>query len=104
MAELRFMLVVDDKRRLQLPEGIPFEAGEPLHMLWDGNVLQVSRTKPKKLSDAFAKVQEDASRVMDTDALAQRLAQDRERQRKKFDEVRNQFFKDDPSKKGQGNK
>jgi len=36
---------------------------------------------------------------MDTDALAQRLAQDRERQRKKFDEVRNQFFKDDTSKK-----
>ena len=47
MTELRFVLTVDDKRRLHLPEGVPFEPGEPVHLLWDGKVLQVARTKPK---------------------------------------------------------
>ena len=92
------MLVVDDKRRLQLPEGIPFEAGEPLHMLWDGNVLQF----PHQAQKTVRRLRQSAGRRQPRDGhrrLAQRLAQDRERQRKKFDEVRNQFFKDDPSKK-----
>lgn len=87
MTELRFVLVADDKRRIQLPEGVPFQAGDPLYVLWDGNVLQISRTKPKKLSDAYAKVQKDASRVLETDELARRLAEDEARRRRKFDEL-----------------
>ena len=87
MTELRFVLVVNENRRLHLPEGIPFNAGDPLHVLWDGNVLQISRTKPKKLSDAYAKVQKDASRVLETDELAKRLAEDEARRRRKFDEL-----------------
>lgn len=95
MTELRFIISVDEGRRLQLPEGVPFHPGEMVHVLWDGNVLQVSRTKPKKLSDAYAKVQEDASRTLDTDELQARLARDRERQRRKFDEALGQFFNKD---------
>jgi len=87
MAELRFIITVDDHRNLPLPEGVPFEVGEPLHVLWDGNVLQVSRRKPKSLSDAYAKVQKDASRVLETDELARRLAEDEARRRRKFDEL-----------------
>jgi hypothetical protein len=87
MTELRFVLVADDKRRIQLPEGVPFEPGEPLHLLWDGNVLQISRTKPKKLSDAYAKVQKDAGRVLETDELAKRLAEEEARRRRKFNEL-----------------
>ncbi len=87
MTELRFVLVPDDHRRIQLPEGIPFNAGEPLHLLWDGSVLQISRTKPKKLGDAYAKVQKDAGRVLETDELARRLAEDEARRRRKFDEL-----------------
>ncbi len=87
MTELRFVLTIDDNRRLHLPEGVPFEPGEPVHLLWDGKVLQVSRTKPKKLADAYAQVQKDASRVLETDALARRLAEDEERRRRKFEEL-----------------
>ena len=87
MTELRFVLVPDDQRRIHLPEGIPFNAGEPLHILWDGNVLQISRTKPKKLGDAYAKVQKEAGRVLETDELAKRLAEDEARRRRKFDEL-----------------
>jgi len=93
--EQRYVITVDDERRLKLPEGVPFEPGEPLHLLWDGKVLQASRAKPRKLDDAYAKVQEDASKVMDTDALQNRLAQERERQRRKFDEALGRFFKDE---------
>lgn len=87
MTELRFVLTVDDKRILHLPEGVPFQPGEPLHLLWDGKVLQVSRTKPKKLADAYAQVQKDASRVLETDALSRRLAEDEARRRRKFEEL-----------------
>ncbi|MER2598968.1 MAG: hypothetical protein ABTQ73_05570 [Caldilineales bacterium] len=87
MTELRFVLTVDDQRRLHLPEGVPLEPGEPVHLLWDGKVLQVSRSKPKKLADAFAQVQKDASRVLDTDDLSRRLAEDEARRRRKFDEL-----------------
>ena len=87
MTEQRFVLVVDENRGIHLPEGIPFNAGDPLYLLWDGNVLQISRTKPKKLSDAYAKVQKDASRVLETDELARRLAEDEARRRRKFDEL-----------------
>ena len=87
MTEQRFVLVVDENRRIHLPEGIPFNAGDPLYLLWDGNVLQISRTKPKKLSDAYAKVQKDASRVLETDELARRLAEDEARRRRKLDEL-----------------
>lgn len=87
MAELRFIITVDDHRNLPLPDGVPFEVGEPLHVLWDGNVLQVSRRKPKSLSDAYAKVQKDASRVLETDQLARRLAEAEENRRRKFDEL-----------------
>ena len=87
MTEQRFVLVVDENRRIHLPEGIPFNAGDPLYLLWDGNVLQISRTKPKKLSDAYAKVQKDASHVLETDELARRLAEDEARRRRKFDEL-----------------
>ncbi|MCS6845097.1 MAG: hypothetical protein NZ528_12370 [Caldilineales bacterium] len=98
MTELRFVLTVDEERRLQLPEGVPFFPGEKVHVLWDGNVLQVSRTRPKKLSDAWAKVQEESSRTLDTDELAARLARERERQRRRFEEALGQFF----SGQGQG--
>lgn len=87
MTELRFVLTVDDQRRLHLPEGVPFEAGDPVHLLWDGKVLQVSRTKPKKLADAYAQVQKEASRVLETDELSRRLAEDEARRRRKFDEL-----------------
>jgi hypothetical protein len=87
MAELRLIITVDEKRNLPLPDGVPFEVGEPLHVLWDGNVLQVSRRKPKSLSDAYAKVQKDANRVLETDELARRLADAEERRRRKFDEL-----------------
>jgi hypothetical protein len=87
MAELRFIITVDDHRNLPLPDGVPFEVGEPLHVLWDGNVLQVSRRKPKSLSDAYAKVQKDASRVLETDQLARRLAEAEENRRRKFDQL-----------------
>jgi hypothetical protein len=87
MSELRFVIVIDDERRLQLPEGVPFQAGEPVHVLWDGSVLQVSRTKPKKLSDAYTKVQQEAGRVLETDQLAKRLAEEEARRRRKFDEL-----------------
>ena len=87
MSELRFVIVIDDERRLKLPEGVPFPAGEPVHVLWDGNILQVSRTKPKKLSDAYAKVQQEAGRVLETDQLAKRLAEEEARRRRKFDEL-----------------
>ena len=87
MTEQRFVLVVDENRRIHLPEGIPINAGDPLYLLWDGNVLQISRTKPKKLSDAYAKVQKDASRVLETDELARRLAEDEAPRRRKFDEL-----------------
>ena len=98
--EQRFVITIDDERRLKLPERVPFAAGEPLHLLWDGKVLQVSRAKPRKLDDAYAKVQEDAGKVMDTNALQNRLAQERERQRRKFDEALGQFFKDEEKKTG----
>lgn len=87
MTELRFVLTVDEKRRLQLPEGVPFAPGEAVHLLWDGKVLQVSRTQPKKLADAFAQVQKEAGRVLDTDELSRRLAEDEARRRRKFDEL-----------------
>lgn len=87
MTELRFVLTVDDERRLHLPEGVPFAPGEMVHLLWDGKVLQASRSKPKKLADAFAQVQKDASRVLDTDELGRRLAEDEARRRRKFDEL-----------------
>lgn len=87
MTELRFVLTIDDKRRLNLPEGVPFQAGEPVHVLWDGDVLQVSRTKPKRLSDAYAKVQQEAGRVLETDQLTKRLAEEEARRRRKFDEL-----------------
>ena len=89
MTEQRFVLVVNENRRIHLPEGIPFNTGDPLHLLWDGNVLQISRTKPKKLSDAYAKVQKDGPRVLEgTDELARRLAEDEARRRRReFDEL-----------------
>jgi hypothetical protein len=87
MAELRFIITVDDHRNLPLPDGVPFEIGEPLHILWDGNVLQVSRRKPKSLSDAYAKVQKDAGRVLETDQLARRLAEAEEIRRLKLAEL-----------------
>ena len=96
MTALRFVLMVDGERRLQLPEGVPFQAGEAVHVLWDGNVLQVSRTKPKRLDDAFSRVQKDAGRVLETDELGRRLADDEARKRKKFDDALRQFFKDEP--------
>lgn len=95
MSELRFVIVVDDKRRLQLPEGVPFEPGEPLHILWDGRILQVSQRKPASLSDAYAKVQQQAGRVLETDELARRLAQEEERRRRKFEEALGQFFREE---------
>ena len=87
MTELRFVLTVDEKRRLHLPEGVPFEPGEPVHLLWDGKVLQVARTKPKKLADAYAQVQKDASRVLETDALSRRRASSSASRRRKFEEL-----------------
>lgn len=99
MTELRFILTVDEKRRLQLPEGVPFQAGEAVHVLWDGNVLQVARTKPKKLADAWAKVQQESGRVLETDELSRRLAEDEARRRRKFEEA---FGKLPDDKAGKG--
>lgn len=87
MAELRFVATIDDKRRLQLPDGIALQAGDVVHLFWDGRTLQVSVTKPRRLDDAYAKVQKDAGRVLETDELARRLAEAEERRRRKFDEV-----------------
>ena len=87
MTELRFVLTVYDKRSLNFPDGVQFEPGEPVHLLWDGKVLQVSRTKPKKLADAYAQVKKDASRVLETDELSRRLAEDEARRRRKFEEL-----------------
>ena len=87
MAERRFVATIDEKRRLQLPEGVALHAGDVVHLLWDGRTLQVSTSKPKRLDDAYAKVQRDASRVLETDELARRLAEDEERRRRKFDEL-----------------
>jgi hypothetical protein len=49
--------------------------------------LQVARTRPKKLADAYAQVQKDASRVLETDELSRRLAEDEARRRRKFEEL-----------------
>lgn len=87
MAELRSVATVDENRRLHLPDGVPFQAGEVVHLLWDGRVLQVSRTKPQRLEDAYAKVQKEAGRVLETDELARRLAEAEERRRRKFEEL-----------------
>lgn len=87
MAELRSVATIDEERRLHLPDGVPLQAGEVVHLLWDGKVLQVSRTKPRKLDDAFAKVQQEAGRVLETDELTRRLAETEERRRRKFDEL-----------------
>lgn len=87
MTEQRFVIVADDERRLQLPEGVPFEAGEPLHVLWDGRTLQVSRRKPKRLDEAYARVQAESARILETDELARRLAEAEERRRRKFEDL-----------------
>lgn len=85
MAERRFVATIDENRHLHLPEGVALQAGEVVHLLWDGRTLQVSTSKPRRLDDAYAKVQKDASRVLETDELARRLAEDEERRRRKFD-------------------
>ena len=100
MTELRFVLTVDEQRRITLPEGVPFPPGEPLHVLWDGRVLQVSKTKPRRLDEAYAKVKQDSEKVLETDELARRLSQDEARKRSKFDEALKQFFKDSPTDAG----
>ena len=82
----RFVVTIDENRRLHLPEGVALQAGEVVHLLWDGRVLQVSTSKPRRLDDAYAKVQKDAGRVLETDELARRLAEDEERRRRKFEE------------------
>jgi hypothetical protein len=87
MAELRTVLTIDDHRRVHLPEGVPFQSGEVVHLLWDGNVLQISRTRPRRLDDAYAKVEREKGRVLETDELTRRLAEDEERRRRKFDEL-----------------
>ncbi len=87
MSERRFVATIDEKRRLQLPEGVALQAGDVVHLLWDGRILQISTSKPKRLDDAYAKVQRDASRVLETDELARRLAEDEERRRRKFEEL-----------------
>lgn len=87
MAELRSVATIDEERRLHLPDGVPFQAGEVVHLLWDGKVLQVSRTKPRRIDDAFAQVQKEAGRVLETDELTRRLAEADERRRRKFNEM-----------------
>jgi hypothetical protein len=94
MTELRFILTVDKQRRITLPEGVPFPPGEPLHVLWDGRILQVSRTKPRRLDEAYAKVKKDSETVLETDELARRLSQDEARKRSKFDQALKKFFED----------
>ncbi|MCB0201555.1 MAG: hypothetical protein H6649_12320 [Caldilineae bacterium] len=87
MAEQRSVATIDENRRLHLPDGVPFQEGEVVHLLWDGRVLQVARTKPKRLEDAYAKVQKEANRVLETDELTRRLAETEARRRRKFEEL-----------------
>ncbi len=87
MAEQRFVATIDEQRRLHLPDGVALQAGEVVHLLWDGRVLQVSRAKPKRIDDAYAKVQKEAGRVLETDELTRRLAETEERRRRKFEEL-----------------
>lgn len=95
MAELRAVIVVDQKRRLKLPEGVPFQPGEKVHVLWDGRVLQVSRRRPRRLDEAYAKVQEESRRVLDMEELQRRLAEDQARKRRMFEEALGKWFKED---------
>jgi len=94
MTNLRTIVTVDENRQIQLPEGVAFQAGETLHVLWDGNTLQISRRKPKRLSDAFAQVQEQAGQALDMDGLQARLRRQQERNRRRFDDALGQWFKD----------
>lgn len=87
MTVLRHVATIDDEQRLHLPDGVPFQPGEVVHLLWDGKVLQVSRTKPRRLDEAYAKVQSESGRVLETDELARRLAEAEERRRRKFEEL-----------------
>ncbi|MEA3334775.1 MAG: hypothetical protein U9R25_02625 [Chloroflexota bacterium] len=94
MTRLRTIVTVDKERNIRLPEGTPFKSGEQLYLLWDGRTLQISRRKPRQLSDAFDRVQTESEEALDTDAVARRLADDENRKRNKFDDALKQFFKE----------